>query len=625
MCYICYAASEEANSWEEYFELALDGARVDVGDIPLPSNASAFTETTDVGSSLSTAQTISVGEDVFATTASSADVDLFRVTLDAGVYSISMESSAWNGGTAHGDPLLALYTSGLSLITFDDDSGAGNDSHIYYYVDTTTTIHVAAFPGFGGQSGEYELSVQAAEISDVSILDAMDWNYSGATTINVYLPAIAHAITEISGNTSYTSEALNADELDAMMRAFQDISDVCNLSFNYVTSIADADFAMFASDDQSGFLGYWAIGGGQVSVDGTTYTLDGWGYFDNTAGSWDAAGFAEGGDGYVTIVHEILHGLGMAHPHDNGGDSGVMLGVSSSFGSYGYLDLNQQINTIMSYNRGWETGPLGPTPSDSYGGVTGPMALDIAYLQASYGANTQTNKFKNSYILTDLQGPGAAFDSIWDAGGVDWIKAAANSTTNVVIDLRPASITYDELAGGPVSYHEGVNGGFTIAQGVEIEKADGAKGDDILIGNDLDNVLKARKGKDDVSGGDGADTLVGGTGNDTLSGDKGDDVLEGGKGKDKIRGGSQNDTVEGGAGKDTFIMGQNWDEDLILDFETGVDTLEFKGNSGVTSLADLNVFDQSGDTWLVSLADADNRVIIQGGAGSFSTADIDFV
>ena len=52
-------------------------------------------------------------------------------------------------------------------------------------------------------------------------------------------------------------------------------------------------------------------------------------------------------------------------------------GVTTAFGSYGENELNQGVYTIMSYNHGYES-VQGSLPSDNYGDVATPMALDIA-------------------------------------------------------------------------------------------------------------------------------------------------------------------------------------------------------------------------------------------------------
>ncbi|MCY0725676.1 hypothetical protein OVW19_28465, partial [Klebsiella pneumoniae] len=57
-----------------------------------------------------------------------------------------------------------------------------------------------------------------------------------------------------------------------------------------------------------------------------------------------------GGFSYAVVLHEFGHAHGIAHPHDTGGGSEVMLGVTASTGSYGIYNLNQGVYTVMSYN-----------------------------------------------------------------------------------------------------------------------------------------------------------------------------------------------------------------------------------------------------------------------------------
>lgn len=52
-------------------------------------------------------------------------------------------------------------------------------------------------------------------------------------------------------------------------------------------------------------------------------------------------------------------------------------------------------------------------------------------------------------------------------------------------------------------------------------------GDDVIVGNHLDNIIDADWGNDKLYGGDGNDTLIGGRGSDLLQGGLGSDILKG--------------------------------------------------------------------------------------------------
>lgn len=90
---------------------------------------------------------------------------------------------------------------------------------------------------------------------------------------------------------------------------------------------------------------------------------------------------------------------------------------------------------------------------------------------------------------------------------------------------------------------------------------------------------------DTRSGGDSHDYLDGGQGNDALKGGKGNDYLAGGQGNDTLSGDKGMDTLQGGTGADTFVIRQGdssktisfgrLQADTLIDFETGVDTLQF--------------------------------------------------
>lgn len=105
---------------------------------------------------------------------------------------------------------------------------------------------------------------------------------------------------------------------------------------------------------------------------------------------------------------------------------------------------------------------------------------------------------------------------------------------------------------------------------------DGGAGNDILDGSDGVDWLYGQSGEDHLIGGDGGDALFGGDDNDILQGGSGGDTLDGGAGDDRLVGGGGTDVLFGGAGADTFVF-EFSDEgpDIIRDFISGEDTLEF--------------------------------------------------
>ncbi|MDB5472616.1 MAG: hypothetical protein JWR84_4176 [Caulobacter sp.] len=285
---------------------------------------------------------------------------------------------------------------------------------------------------------------------------------------------------------------------------------------------------------------------------------------------WTQAGVSQGGFYFSTLLHEFGHGHGMAHPHDNGGHSTVMHGAGPSDdpvegaigGQLGDFGLSQQVFTVMSYNDGWQSSPYGmpssgdfPTGAnaDPYGWQGTLAALDIAVIQDKYGVNEEYNAGANIYTMKDVNAPGTFFSTIWDGGGSDEIRYSG--ARDASIDLRAASLQYEEGGGGFVSYAYGIYGGYTIANGVVIENATTGAGNDLLHGNDANNTLKGNAGND-VLGGFG--------GNDRLEGGAGDDIVEGGSGNDNLIGGDGNDTLTDDAGTADQMYGQNGNDVLTI-------------------------------------------------------------
>jgi len=556
-------------------------------------NALTITETFDAAGGTSTAYTMSAGDTFTGNLGLASDWDWIGISLTAGeTYTITMTA-----GTMLDPYLWLLNSSGIAVQTNDDGPGLGLNSQITFTPITSGTYYIAADsyyhqPGVAGDDpGSYAVTVTTGGTppGGGNPLDAITWGYTAPSTINVYFVPGGVTFDDPFGSPQTTSSWSASEQAQAML-AFEQFENVANVTFNVVTNPNQADFMMVESTDPASSLGYWGVGGASVTINGISFNnLDGHGVFYGGGQGWDTGGLQQGGFGFITLIHEIGHGMGLAHPHDTGGSSTVMNGVSSAFGDLGDFNLNQGIYTTMTYNDGWQTAPHGTSPSSDYGYQGTPMAFDIAILQSLYGANTSYNTGNDFYQLPSSNGPGTFYSSIWDAGGNDAILHQGSQ--GAVIDLRPAPLTYSENGGGYVSYASGIHGGYTIANGAVIENALGGSGDDTIIGNDVANILVGDAGNDALSGGGDNDIMAGAANNDILSGDAGNDTMLGGAGNDALAGGADDDVISGGTGVDVATGGAGADifaytlgdgALTMTDFEDGVDDLAIIGASGAT-------------------------------------------
>ena len=100
-------------------------------------------------------------------------------------------------------------------------------------------------------------------------------------------------------------------------------------------------------------------------------------------------------------------------------------------------------------------------------------------------------------------------------------------------------------------------GGVDVIQGIEGVRT--GTGNDVLTGNDFDNLFDSGLGDDTLTGGNGNDRLLAGGGNNSLNGGNGDDVLTSLGGADTLVGGAGNDGLSAGAGVDRLDGGDGDD------------------------------------------------------------------
>ncbi|WP_271271490.1 calcium-binding protein [Aliamphritea hakodatensis] len=132
-----------------------------------------------------------------------------------------------------------------------------------------------------------------------------------------------------------------------------------------------------------------------------------------------------------------------------------------------------------------------------------------------------------------------------------------------------------------------------------------AMGDSLLGYRQLDEVIQA---------GEGDDQVWGRAGNDQLYGDDGNDILDGGDGNDSLDGGAGNDQLKGGLGDDVYITGSGNDT-IVIDANGGHDTIDVKagGSNGIIFGAGLTAdrldFSQEGDDLLIKVDDGSTQTI----------------
>lgn len=500
----------------------------------------------DLPQDTSTSATLTVGGTYSDTLEVNGDRDWVRIDLDPGQYvSVSLTGNTLN------DPIVGIYDSAGQFIAENDDGGGNLNSQITVGSTAGGTFYIEAAAYEDTGSGTYTLSaVTTSPPVPTDALDSGRQRTDTADPITVYFVPAGQSANFNDGDPNddsdeIVSEGWSAYERERFEAALASIAAVTNVTF-LVTTDPNADFQLVLDSnefDSSGSLGYFYLPGGSSPSMGA---------FNANGSGWnDTGGLEAGGLGYATIVHEVLHGLGLEHPHDG---QNVMSGVGSAFGDFGDFLLNQGIFTTMSYNGGL-SGVSGRT--SSRGNEAGPMALDIAAIQDLYGRNMSTATGDDVYLLDDTQDNDTAWQSIWDAGGEDTVRY--DGTRNTVIDLREATLRYEDGGGGFISSAAGVTGGFTIANGAAIENAIGGHGNDDIFGNGLNNGISGRGGNDDIASGSGNDTVEGNAGQDTINATSGTNTFYGGSGNDTIAGGAGNDTIFGGSGNDviTDAGGQN--------------------------------------------------------------------
>jgi Ca2+-binding RTX toxin-like protein len=126
------------------------------------------------------------------------------------------------------------------------------------------------------------------------------------------------------------------------------------------------------------------------------------------------------------------------------------------------------------------------------------------------------------------------------------------------------------------------------------------------------NTIVGTGGNDTLTAQSGNNILVGVAGNDTLNAGPGFDLLLGGAGNDTLKAGigvAAHDVMWGGAGNDTFVFKPGTNANTVLDFQHGVDQIEFD-NVPFSNFAELqSLMHASGADTVINFSATDSVIL----------------
>ncbi|HID7510749.1 TPA: serralysin family metalloprotease [Enterobacter hormaechei] len=321
-----------------------------------------------------------------------------------------------------------------------------------------------------------------------------DWDY-GQKNLNFRFGE------QDSGLSKFSPEQIEQAKL-----SLQSWSDVANLKFVEVSPNANSNITF---GNYEGYGQAYAIkpqtGAGNDyrghNTDGQSWYNVNYDYADPRDGVYANLYPELGNYGRLTFTHEVGHTLGLDHPGVYNAGQG-----NPTYANATYAEDTRQFS-VMSY---WNESNTGGDNGGHY--AAAPLIDDIAAIQHLYGANKTTrtgdtvygfnsNTDRDFYTATDSNQK--LVFAIWDAGGNDTLDFSGYS--------RDQRINLNE---GSFSDVGGLKGNVSIAAGVTTENAIGGSGNDVIVGNNADNIIKGGAGNDFIYGGGGQEQLWGGSGND---------------------------------------------------------------------------------------------------------------
>ena len=305
-------------------------------------------------------------------------------------------------------------------------------------------------------SGDYRID---------ALLGPCQWTPGSTITYSFYSNAVFNG-------TYYGSEQVSevSARVKANVRAIMPVlASLMNLTFVEVaeTSTTIGRIRFLKSPAPAYAYTYYPCSTDMFSTAGDVFLNDAYDRLGDTNGFQNTAGY----HGYVSLIHEIGHAVGLKHPHDLGG-SGVTLPAQE--------DTHTQ--TVMSYNF------KGDSPATM-------MGYDLLALQYLYGARAKnagatTYRFTRSNVdqfaiggTLSVNPSGPTKLAIWDSSGPNTLDFSSITplASGYRIDTRPLGFisSVSAYSASPLYLVDGA----VVGPGVSVDTVISSPGDDTIYAN----------------------------------------------------------------------------------------------------------------------------------------------
>ena len=418
----------------------------------------------------------------------------------------------------------------------------GTDSyHIGMIVDSLNAVSEAN----ENNNANRGIGTDSSQVSISSVVKDPVVNYgaaSGNPTIDALLNANrAYWNTSVNGGVitySFYANASGYTGREIVSEVSTTIKNNVRAILSSIESFINVQFVEVADTATSCGVIRYMYSDGKTNPSNAAYSFYAYGYYPGLDCGGDvhlnpnrAASFegSAGTYGYMSLIHETLHTLGLKHPGN------YNVGGGTTEGPFLSPPEDNTTNTVMTYNNG-----TGDTQYHGSKAIT-PMNYDIRALQYLYGARDQ-NANATTYTFNTVYGyevknqffgstTTEIKQSIWDAGGVDTLDfSGLSGGSSYRFDLNSGGILTTQSSYNGATYYDygqdsqptdGIpqgsqsvtsNFGTTIANGTVIENLINSSGNDYIIANTASNVFKGYTfgtftGDDAIDSSSAADSL----------------------------------------------------------------------------------------------------------------------